>query len=132
MDATLSEGEYSEEELGSLAVNLGSLHQRKENSDTENDFLDKDDATRRNLKNKLKELEEELDNALEDGEEEKEAVNNMADDEYSICGSEAGGDDKATRNRSVKVKTYFPPSQRYSIKLFGFLVVEVLGCVIND
>ena len=40
----MSEGEYSEEELGSLAVNLGSLHHpnhHREGSDTEADFLDK-------------------------------------------------------------------------------------------
>ena len=43
MDGPLSEGEYSEEELGSLAVNLGSLHQAGlgPGSDTEADFLDK-------------------------------------------------------------------------------------------
>lgn len=40
VDGILSEAEFSEEELGSLAVNLGSLHQR--NSDTEGDFLDRD------------------------------------------------------------------------------------------
>ena len=41
MDEPLSEGEYSEEELGSLAVNLGSLHHQGPGSDTEADFLDK-------------------------------------------------------------------------------------------
>ena len=43
MDGPESEGEYSEEELGSLAVNLGSLHQAGlgPGSDTEADFLDK-------------------------------------------------------------------------------------------
>ena len=41
MDGPLSEGEYSEEELGSLAVNLGSLHHQGPGSDTEADFLDK-------------------------------------------------------------------------------------------
>ena len=43
----LSEGSYSEEELGSLAVNLGSLHQNQ-GSDTEGDFLDKCDIKNRN------------------------------------------------------------------------------------
>ena len=70
----LSEGDFSEEELGSLAVNLGSLHQQQaggQGSDTEGDFLDKCD-----VKNKIKSLNR----ALED-----EFKNSIGDDERSVC-----------------------------------------------
>ena len=69
-DVELSEGEFSEEELGSLAVNLGSLHhQPAPGSDTEGDFLDKCE-----IKNKT------LSRSLED-----EYKNNIGDDEQSVC-----------------------------------------------
>ena len=58
--------------MGSLAVNIGSLHHRS--SDTEGDFLDKDEIHKSALK---KANEREL------GDEEYKS--NMADDEYSLC-----------------------------------------------
>ena len=64
MDGPLSEGEYSEEELGSLAVNLGSLHHQGPGSDTEADFLDKVE-----IKNKTRP---------------EEYKNNRGDDELSV------------------------------------------------
>ena len=71
----LSEGDFSEEELGSLAVNLGSLHQQQagpgQGSDTEGDFLDKCD-----VKNKI----QSLNRALED-----EFKSSIGDDERSVC-----------------------------------------------
>lgn len=65
-DDVLSEGEYSEEELGSLAVNLGSLHQPG-GSDTEGDFLDKCE-----IKNKNKSRPD----------KEEQSVNNSAPDNH--------------------------------------------------
>ena len=70
MDGPLSEGEYSEEELGSLAVNLGSLHHQGPGSDTEADFLDKVE-----IKNKTS-------SGRAAGEEYK---NNSGDDELSVA-----------------------------------------------
>ena len=65
----MSEGEYSEEELGSLAVNLGSLHHQSQGSDTEADFLDK----------------VEIKNTSRDGRAaEEEYKNNIGDDELSL------------------------------------------------
>ena len=80
----------SEEELGSLAVNIGSLNaQRGGSSDTEGDFLDKSFDSK-------KEALERANRVLQDDEYKW----NMADDEHSVCGSDMGrGRDK----KSVKV-----------------------------
>ena len=111
VDDTVTDGEYSDEELGSLAVNLGSLNHRKD-SDTEADFLDKDESIRRTLHSKLKELEGEFDNAADEGERkvskvtfeegEKEADNTMADDEYSVCGSDNGTTNTFNKEQVIK------------------------------
>ena len=71
----------SEEELESLAVNVGSLNNQRNNgnSDTEGDFLDKSfDEKKSVLARANKKLE------LEDNEYKE----NMADDENSVCGSD--------------------------------------------
>ena len=75
VDGPLSEGEYSEEELGSLAVNLGSLHQAGQGpgSDTEADFLDKVE-----IRNKTNSGGR---GGRPAGEEDK---NNIGDDELSV------------------------------------------------
>ena len=65
----MSEGEYSEEELGSLAVNLGSLHQQGQGSDTEADFLDKVEIKNRSLPARVVD---------------QEYRNNTGDDELSV------------------------------------------------
>ena len=67
----MSEGEYSEEELGSLAVNLGSLHHQGPGSDTEADFLDKVE-----IKNKT---------SSGGGRAREEYKNNSGDDELSVA-----------------------------------------------
>ena len=147
----LSDGEYSEEELASLSVNLGSLGRDQRGlvgSDTEADFLDKDVqgkllAARRlaaansglncdeeagkknkNKKNKKQqqlsleeeEEEEEDEEMLALGEIEKDAHNNMADDEHSLCGSDVVGPRRrqqqhgqqlASRARASKVGEFF-------------------------
>ena len=64
-DDVLSEGEYSEEELGSLAVNLGSLHQTG-GSDTEGDFLDKCEIKNKNKSRLTADNEEQSVNSAPD------------------------------------------------------------------
>ena len=83
----------SEEELESLAVNVGSLNNQRNNgnSDTEGDFLDKSfDEKKSVLARANKQLE------LEDNEYKE----NMADDENSVCGSDM---DRVRDKKSVKV-----------------------------
>lgn len=79
----MSEAEFSEEELGSLAVNVGSLHHRS--SDTEGDFLDKDEIRKNTLKR-----------ANQSGPGDDEYKCNMADDEYSLCSDMEQNRDKKT------------------------------------
>ena len=95
VDDILSEEESSEEELGSLAVNIGSLnHTRGGSSDTDADFLGKSfDSKKEAIKRANKALQ---------GDDEYKS--NMADDEHSVCGSERVCDKK-----SVKVDIS-PPS----------------------
>merc|ERR1719400_2932358 len=84
----------SEEELESLAVNVGSLNNQRNNgnSDTEGDFLDKSfDEKKSVLARANKQLE------LEDNEYKE----NMADDENSVCGSDM---DRVRDKKSVKVE----------------------------
>lgn len=69
--------------MGSLAVNVGSLHHRS--SDTEGDFLDKDEIR----KNTLKRV-----NQSAPGDDEYKS--NMADDEYSLCSDMEQNRDKKT------------------------------------
>ena len=90
----------SEEELESLAVNVGSLNNQRNNgnSDTEGDFLDKSfDEKKSVLARANKQLE------LEDNEYKE----NMADDENSVCGSDM---DRVRDKKSVKVDKSSVPS----------------------
>ena len=84
----------SEEELGSLAVNVGSLNnnQRGGSSDTEGDFLDKSfEASKKGVLQRVNSYRLEEDN---------EYKSNMADDENSVCGSDM---DRVRDKKSVKV-----------------------------
>ena len=90
----------SEEELESLAVNVGSLNNQRNNgnSDTEGDFLDKSfDEKKSVLARANKQLEE----------EDNEYKENMADDENSVCGSDM---DRVRDKKSVKVDKSSVPS----------------------
>ena len=83
----------SEEELGSLAVNVGSLNnnQRGGSSDTEGDFLDKSFDSKKGVLERANSYRLEEDN---------EYKSNMADDENSVCGSDM---DRVRDKKSVKV-----------------------------
>ena len=90
----------SEEELESLAVNVGSLNNQRNNgnSDTEGDFLDKSFDEKKSV----------LARANKQLEEDNEYKENMADDENSVCGSDM---DRVRDKKSVKVDKSSAPSQ---------------------
>ena len=89
----------SEEELESLAVNVGSLNNQRNNgnSDTEGDFLDKSFDEKKSV---LARANKQLD-------EDNEYKENMADDENSVCGSDM---DRVRDKKSVKVDKSSVPS----------------------
>ena len=83
--------------MGSLAVNVGSLHHHR-NSDTEGDFLDRDEIDKSALLKRLNQKQPADD----------EYKSNMADDEFSLCS------DMETHRDKKTVKVIQP--LRYNLK----------------
>ena len=107
----------SEEELGSLAVNIGSLNaQRGGSSDTEGDFLDKSFDSK-------KEALERANRVLQDDEYKW----NMADDEHSVCGSDMG---RGRGKKSVKVTipSSISPTLLDTLGLRRFTLLPMESC----